>query len=175
MLATCKRAYALYTSREVKAQLHHLGNEASNELKQFMTNGDVDFQLAPPHMQTQSNVPSSRGSTISPPAYASPTSTSLSSYGTGSSHRRRSTSTFSEATASTQAVLTGPNPRCLRLQSCRLDMFLTQRRRLTKCCGRFSIPLQPPRLDIDMFDTEIWDMRKRRYIGSLAFIYCVLS
>ena len=48
-LAAYKRIHELLTSRGLRPQLQRLDNEASTQLKQFLSDHQVDFQLVPPH------------------------------------------------------------------------------------------------------------------------------
>ena len=50
ILAAYTRAHTLLTSRGLKPALQRLDNEASAALQAFMTEAEVDFQLAPPHL-----------------------------------------------------------------------------------------------------------------------------
>ena len=50
ILATYKRAHTMFSSRGLRPQLQRLDNEASHALQEFMTEQDVDYQLAPPHI-----------------------------------------------------------------------------------------------------------------------------
>jgi hypothetical protein len=51
ILAAYQRAHSLFTHSGLQPQLQHLDNEASTALQSFMTAHQVDFQLAPPHLQ----------------------------------------------------------------------------------------------------------------------------
>ena len=48
-LAAYKNIHALLTSRGLRPQLQRLDNEASTQLKTFLSDNQVDFQLVPPH------------------------------------------------------------------------------------------------------------------------------
>ena len=48
-LAAYKRVYDVLKSRGLKPQLQRLDNEASQLLKNFLADNQVDFQLVPPH------------------------------------------------------------------------------------------------------------------------------
>ena len=48
-LAAYKRIHTLLTSRGLKPQLQRLDNEASTQLKNFLSDNQIDFQLVPPH------------------------------------------------------------------------------------------------------------------------------
>ena len=48
-LAAYKHIHALLTARGLRPQLQRLDNEASSQLKQFLSDNQVDFQLVPPH------------------------------------------------------------------------------------------------------------------------------
>ena len=50
ILAAYKRAHTMFSSRGLRPQLQRLDNEASHALQEFMTEQDVDYQLAPPHI-----------------------------------------------------------------------------------------------------------------------------
>ncbi len=50
ILAAYKKAHVLLSSRGLRPQLQKLDNEASQALKEYMTDQDVDFQLAPPYL-----------------------------------------------------------------------------------------------------------------------------
>ena len=54
-LAAYKRIHTILTSRGLRPQLQRLDNEASNELKQFLTENKVDFQLVPPHAHSRNS------------------------------------------------------------------------------------------------------------------------
>ena len=50
ILAAYKWAHTMFSARGLRPQLQRLDNEASHALQEFMTEQDVDYQLAPPHI-----------------------------------------------------------------------------------------------------------------------------